>query len=97
MLKELQDELYEINPFVHTFMSVGDQAKDNVNISDINLFIHNTHGKDMRQYNKPTASEIAVIIFDYDYALELRDIIIKTYKKQLQHISELHGVVGLKI
>src|SRR6266540_1156754 len=91
MLRELQDELHEINPFVHTFMSAGDQAKDNANISDMDLFIHNTHGKDMRQYNKLTASEIAVIIFDYDYASELRDIIIKTHEEQLQHISELHG------
>src|SRR6266542_1611508 len=85
MLKELQDELYKINPFVHTFMSIGNQAKDNANISDMNLFIYNTYGKDMRQYNKPTASEIAVIIFDYDYASELRDIIIKTHEEQLQH------------
>src|SRR6266540_4147235 len=91
MLRELQDELHEINPFVHTFMSAGDQAKDNANISDMNLFIHNTHGKDMRQYNKPIASEIAVIIFDYDYASEPRDIIIKTHEEQLQHISELHS------
>jgi len=90
MLRELQDELHEINPFVYTFMSAEDQAKDNANISDMNLFIHNTHGKDMRQYNKPTASEIAVIIFDYNYASEPRDIIIKTHEKQLQHISELH-------
>ena len=64
-------------------MSARDQAKDNANISDMNLFIHNTHGKDMRQYNKLTASEIAIIIFDYDYASKLRDIIIKTYEKQL--------------
>src|SRR6266498_2337750 len=91
MLRELQDELHEINPFIHTFMSAGDQAKDNANISDMNLFIHNTHGKDMRQYNKPTALEIAVIIFDYDYAPKLRDIIIKTHEEQLQHISELYG------
>ena len=90
MLRELQDELHEINPFIHTFMSAGDQAKDNANISDMNLFIHNTHSKDMRQYNKLTASEIAVIIFDYDYVPELRDIIIKTHEEQLQHIFELH-------
>ncbi len=81
MLKELQDELYKINPFVHTFMSIGNQAKDNANISDMNLFIHNTYGKDMRQYNKPTASEIAVIIFNYDYTLELKDIIIKIHEE----------------
>src|SRR6266542_1888206 len=90
MLRELQDELHEINSFFNTFISERDQAKYNANISDMNLFIHNTHGKDMRQYNKPIASEITVIIFDYDYASEPRDIIIKTHEEQLQHISELH-------
>ena len=29
-------------------MSVGDQAKDNTNIFNMNLFIHNTYGKDMK-------------------------------------------------
>ena len=48
MLKELQDKLHEINPFVHTFMSAGDQAKDNANISDMNLFIHNIYDKDIK-------------------------------------------------
>src|SRR5687767_13904013 len=64
MLRVLQDELHQINPFVNTFMSAGDQAKNISDISDINLIIHNTHGKDMRRYNQPTTSEIAVIIFD---------------------------------
>ncbi len=81
MLNALQKKLYEINPFVHAFMSTGDQAKGVTNISNMNLFIHNTHGKDMRQYNQLTVSEIAAIIFDdYNYIPESRDIIIRSYK-----------------
>jgi hypothetical protein len=48
----------------------------------------------MRQYNQPTASEIAVIILDSfsnTYESKPRDIIIKTYQNELKHISELHG------
>ncbi|PKY62812.1 hypothetical protein RhiirA4_489984, partial [Rhizophagus irregularis] len=60
MLSALQTELYDIeNPFVHNFITAGEQAKSINNIDDMRLIIHKTHGKDMRQYNKPTASEVA--------------------------------------
>ena len=45
----------------------------------------------MRQYNQPTVSEIAAVIFDNSYIPEIRDIIIKTHENHLHHISELHG------
>src|SRR5438046_1366191 len=62
-------------------------------LHEINPFIiHNTHGKDMRQYNQPTASEIAAIMLDYDdYVPNIRDIVIKTHEGYLRRISELHG------
>ncbi|CAG8729159.1 18213_t:CDS:10, partial [Rhizophagus irregularis] len=37
------------------------------NIDDMRLIIHKIHGKNMRQYNKPTASEVAVIFLDFNY------------------------------
>jgi hypothetical protein len=81
MLKALQDELFTINnPFVHTFINAGTRFRNDTSISNMKLTIHNTHGKDMRQYNQPTAPEIAAIIFDDNHIPEPRDIIIETYE-----------------
>ncbi len=93
ILKALQDELHEINPFVRLFTNARNCVKNESDLSDMQLIIHNTHSKDMRQYNQPTASEIAVIMLDNsDFRPDiLRDIIIKTYEGELKHISELHG------
>ena len=90
MLQILQNELHSINPFVKTFTNAGNRARQE-SISDMSLIIHNTHGKDMRRYNQPTASEVAVIMSDFDYAPEVRDIVIKTHEGELKHISELNG------
>ena len=76
MLKTLQEELYNINPFVKVLMSAGEQQakaiKNNENITEMDIIIHNTHGKDMRQYNQPTASEVAAIVTDYNDISEVR-------------------------
>ena len=47
MLKALQDELHEINPFVKSFTDAGNRAKNEADISDMRLIIHNTHSKNM--------------------------------------------------
>jgi hypothetical protein len=95
MLRALQEELHKINPFVESFTNAGNRAKNDHTqnkSTDMRLIIHNTHGKDMRQYNQPTASEIAAIILDSDEQVpDLRDIIIKTHEGQLRRISELNG------
>ena len=89
MLRMLQDELHMINPFVQSFTNAGNIRKES-NISNMELIIRNTHGKDMRRYNQPTASEVAVI-FDINNVPEPRDIIIKTREGKLKHINKLNG------
>src|SRR5436309_1732342 len=92
MLRLLQNELHNINPFVKSFTNAGNCAKKESNISNMQLVIHNTHGKDMRHYNQPTASEVAVIILDNsNYEPNSRDIVIQTHEGKLRHISELNG------
>lgn len=92
MLNALQTELYNIeNPFVHNFITAGEQARSRNDITDMRLVIHHTHGKDMKQYNKPTANEVAVIFLDFDDVLDPRDIVIKYHEDKLKHINELHG------
>src|SRR6185437_14894242 len=78
----LQNELHQINPFVKSFTSAGNAKTDNME-----LIIHNTHGKDMRQYNQPTASEVV----DLDHVPGERDIVLKTHEGRLRRISELNG------
>jgi hypothetical protein len=90
MFRELQKELHEINSFVKLFAVAGNHAKNKSNISNMKLIIHNIHGKNKRQYNQPTASEIAIIILDSNYKSNIRDIVIKTYEGQLKYISELY-------
>ena len=80
MLRLLQEELHNVNPFVRSFTNAGNRARNESDISNMRLIIHNTHSKDMRRYNQPTASEVAVIILDFDYASDKRDILIKTHE-----------------
>src|SRR5439155_17218837 len=69
------------------FTSAGNAKTDNME-----LIIHNTHGKDMRQYNQPTASEVAAIFdIDLNQTPKPRDIVLKTREGTLKHISELNG------
>jgi len=90
MLTELQKELIEINPFVHTFMSAGiiEESQDH---EILYIKIYNTHGKDMRLYNAPIAEEIAAICLEDDEIIQERDILIKRCDNKLERISELNG------
>src|SRR6185295_229004 len=88
MLQQLQYEISENNPFAHIFISANDiEKKEETTIAFI--AIHNTHGKDMRNYNKPICDEIALIHGDYT-PHQQRDIIIKRFDNKLTRISELH-------
>src|SRR5437868_11970259 len=91
MLKELQQELFNINPFVQVYKSAKDREKVE-NQQVLKIYIHNTHGKDMRQYNTPTTNEIAAIIVDQATDIkQKRDILIIRQNNKLFKISELHG------
>ncbi|CAG8549652.1 1460_t:CDS:2 [Dentiscutata erythropus] len=85
MLKEIQEELIEFNPFVNTYIQAG-----NIQASLIYILIYNIHGRDMRQYNLPTTNEVAAICFT-DTEMRERDICIYRYDEKFQKISELNG------
>ena len=89
MLRELQWDLFFKNPFVQTFISAKDrEAEDKHEI--LNIVIYNTHGKDMRNYNMPTCSEVA-ILYGFESKPTKRDIIIKRNDNSFVRISEMHG------
>ncbi|CAG8476464.1 17121_t:CDS:2, partial [Dentiscutata erythropus] len=86
MLKEIQEELMEFNPFANTYIQAG-----NVQASLIYILIHNMHGRDIRQYNLPTTNEVVAICFT-DTEMRERDIRIYRYDEKFQKIFELNGV-----
>jgi hypothetical protein len=90
MLRELQLELHYCNPFVHLF-KFARTGEQEINEEVLYITIHNTHGKDMRQYNAPRSNEIALIHTSFENEPKKRDIIIKRYDNTLIRISELHG------
>ena len=90
ILKELSEELLAINPFINIFQTAGEKNRTEGEKEVLGIFIHNTHGKDMRQYNAPTAGEVAAICFNDTPRYE-RDILIRKKDNRLLHISELHG------
>src|SRR6185436_16241297 len=89
MLQQLNKELYDNNPFVHVFMTAQNIEEEQDVILTF-IAIHNTHGKDMRNYNAPQTNEIAVLHTDYEPE-QKRDILIKRFDDKLIRISELHG------
>src|SRR6185295_3920690 len=60
MLQQLNKELYDNNPFVHIFMT-AQNIEEEQDVTLTFIAIHNTHGKDMRNYNVPQTNEIAVL------------------------------------
>ncbi|CAG8664175.1 7737_t:CDS:2, partial [Ambispora leptoticha] len=105
MLEALQWELYNKNPFVQTFISAKNKEQEyqklqelheeedlNEKIEVLYIALHNTHSKDMRNYNTPTAAEIAVVYFNFDnQEPNKRDILIYRNDNRLVRISEMHG------
>src|ERR1700752_4889217 len=87
MIGIIQNVLINLNPFVDNYISAG-----NEDFQDplYYILIHNKHGKDMRQYNTPSAKEVAAICFS-DETMHVRDILIIRHDNELERISELHG------
>nr|XP_043633509.1 uncharacterized protein LOC122604703 [Erigeron canadensis] len=87
---QIKGMLDVVNPLVKKFRMVRDRL--NVNISeDVKLNLIGNREKDGRQYNLPTASEVAAIIVgDIDGSGDPRDIILERQSSRLKRISELH-------
>ncbi|XP_076886674.1 uncharacterized protein LOC143536612 [Bidens hawaiensis] len=86
-LKEMLDSQ---NPLVQAYRMVRDTYKQNPH-NDFKLRIVGTRKYDGRNYNLPTASEVAALIVgDIGDAMDKRDIIVNSRSGGLQRISELH-------
>lgn len=82
--------LDENNPYVKTYRMARDRIQDTED-THVHLKLIGNRNSDGRQYNLPTASEIAVLIVgDIGSSAEKRDIVVQFKGGHLQQISELH-------
>ncbi|GJY51737.1 hypothetical protein Tco_0442584 [Tanacetum coccineum] len=87
---EIRDMLDSINPLVKEFRMAGERIKSS-NDQRLKLRLIGTRNRDGRQYNLPTASEVAALIVgDFDSTKHKRDIILLQQDGDLKRISELH-------
>ncbi|GJV95240.1 putative PIF1 DNA helicase/replication protein A1-like protein [Tanacetum coccineum] len=78
------------NPLVKKFRMIGERIKEN-NVCNVKLRLVEKRDKDGREYNLPTANEVAAIIIgDFDDTGRTRDIIVEGTSGKPQRISELH-------
>jgi hypothetical protein len=86
----LLEMLDEHNELVKSFRMARDRYKQS-DLESVRLRLIGKRSNDGRQYNLPTASEIAALIVGEQTGESFeRDIIVENKDKQLQRISELH-------
>src|SRR5271163_1903733 len=79
------------NPYIDIFMTAKERLAINENIS-LHLKTIDVRHFDHRRYNRPTASEVAIIMSETDEEqVDRRDIILETRSRHLKRISELHS------
>ena len=90
ILRGLIGMLDEYNPFCKMFRMARDRFRESNNVN-VKLRLIGTRSKDGRQYNVPTASEVAALIVPSDQDNPgNRDIILETHNRQFKRITELH-------
>ena len=76
-LNELQIMMHEHNKFYKQFKSLLDREHNDLEkISDLKLIIREDSGNDIRRYNAPTASEVAILMPGDGSYVGNRDIIL---------------------
>ena len=80
ILQNLQNMLYEHNPYIQSFRQVRDLIQTNVS-TEISMLIHSDRTRNPRRYNAPTASDIATIMIgdSFDIDLSNQDILLKLH------------------
>nr|GEW68867.1 hypothetical protein [Tanacetum cinerariifolium] len=87
---DIRDLLDEINPLVQDFRMAGERIRSSDD-EKISLRLIVTRQRDGRQYNLPTASEVAALIVgDFNSTEQKRDIILHCQDEDFKRISELH-------
>ena len=83
LLKELQDIMKDVNPYAQKYTHIGNVMKENL-AEDRQLVLKATRETvDLRRYNVPTGTDVAVIIPTERNDKSCRDVVI--YKSPTQH------------
>ena len=87
----LQAMLHRYNPYIETFLTARERLAEHSNVS-LHIKLVDLPHYDSRRYNRPTASEIAVIMVGSgDEPTAGRDIILQGRRYGLQRIREIHS------
>ena len=90
IINEVKDVLDQSSDLVKTFRRARDRYTEN-NEQNIRIKLVAKRGKNGRQYNLPTANEVAgLIVGDLDCCAEDRDIVIEKFGEGLQRINIFH-------
>jgi hypothetical protein len=90
-LDRLLTMMYNINPYVEVFKMARDMMVIEDAPMDLKLCLIAFRTKDARQYNVPTADEVAALMVgDGSKVVDKRDIVLAQQAGPLQRISELH-------
>ena len=90
IVQELSEMLDQHNSLVKSFRMARDRFKEQPE-STFRLRLLSRRATDGRQYNMPTASEVAgLIIGDFSEANYQRDVIVEHRTNGLQRITDLH-------
>ena len=88
---DLRDMLDSINPLVAQFRMAGEQFVASNKQNKFKIRLIGTRERDGREYNLPTADEVAALIVgDFDTSTNKRDIILHMHEGGVRRISELH-------
>lgn len=82
------------NPYYYAFLTAGERLRNNEHIALCLNTIEGSMTTDHRRYNRPTASEVAVIIPEGEQSQstgKYRDLILQYRSGALQRISEIHS------
>ena len=89
-LMGLQNMLQQFNPYFTIFATASERLAQNEHIS-LRLKNIESPNLDLRRYNRPTASELAILIPEATQStVNSRDIVLQTRSGPLQQISEFH-------
>jgi hypothetical protein len=87
----LQVMLHQYNPYIETFLTAHERLTRNANIS-LRIKLVDLPRYNSRQYNRPTANEVAVIMVGTgDEPTAGRDIVLQARSNRLQRIQETHS------
>ncbi|KAH9571464.1 hypothetical protein CY35_02G095200 [Sphagnum magellanicum] len=90
-LDRLLTMMYNINPYVKVFKMARDMMATESAPMDLKLRLIAFRTKDARQYNVPTADEVAALMVgDGSEVVDRRDVVLAQQAGPLQRISELH-------